>query len=147
MIERVDLVADTGNTWVGYVRNVIRSGHFRYHLEAVSSSGLGRRTPDYEINSGRSGLPAGGTVFRTLHLSIAPNPFARSTTVRFTLARQCGWELRLYDLPGSLIRTIEGRGAGEQSVRLDQLNLPSGSYRLELRTPWGTEADQLRIMN
>ena len=54
----------------------------------------------------------------------APNPFARSTTVRFTMPTRDHAALRVYDLTGRLVRTLLDSDvqAGEHSVRWDALD-------------------------
>jgi hypothetical protein len=145
--EEIPLVADTGNTWVGYSkREFIDPSLFEYHLTATSSASLVRVTPTYIIPTGTSHVAPGLMPAPSMMLTAAPNPFGNSTTVRFTLARPSDWELRLYDLLGNTLHTTGGHGSGEQRITLDGLNLPSGSYRLELRTPAGTETQAMYVV-
>ena len=147
LVEDVVLVADTGNRWVGYASRAIHvlSG-FGYSVSARSSAGLDRETPQYSYFSGGSGVTGTEALPERMNLSVAPNPFGRSTVVRFMLADPAGWELRLYDLLGTLVGRIEGNGSGAQSIQLDEPNLPAGSYRLELRTPTGTESVAVNVV-
>ena len=66
-------------------------------------------------------------------LAVAPNPVARDLTVRFTLAGDSPARLELLDLAGRRLRVREARGAGEQSVRFEDLGrMEPGLYVVRL---------------
>ncbi len=73
-----------------------------------------------------------------------PNPFARETTIRFSLPSAGSHSLVVYDVAGRLVRTLsEGvRPAGAAQVTWDGRNsggiqVPSGVYFYRLETPEG----------
>lgn len=59
-----------------------------------------------------------------------PNPFSGATTVRFELDLPQTLTLRLYDVLGREVRSIDAgtRAAGAQEIRLTSDGLPSGTY-------------------
>ncbi len=66
--------------------------------------------------------------------SAYPNPFAVSTTLGFAVPEAQQVRLTVYDLLGRRVATlVDGIvQAGEQQVRLDATNLPSGTYIVRL---------------
>jgi hypothetical protein len=93
---------------------------------------------------------AGALVFR-LHGS-TPNPFAASTAIAFSLARETAVDLRIYDLAGRLVRTIAPArlGPGRHHVVWDGLDdtggrVAKGVYLLRLRAS-GFEARRKLVL-
>jgi hypothetical protein len=69
-----------------------------------------------------------------------PNPFAKQTTLHFTLAKAGPVSLRLYNVAGQRVATlVDGFvSAGEQSVPLDAGSLAPGIYFATLRGAGGS---------
>ena len=64
-----------------------------------------------------------------------PNPARSQATVRFAVPEQQDVSLRLYDVPGRQVRTVQqGDVQGRQELRVDVSGLPSGTYFLRLTT-------------
>ena len=65
----------------------------------------------------------------------APNPFAQSTGISFTLPATSDVWMDVYNALGELVTTIDGgtMSAGRQSLTLDGSRLTAGTYRLQLR--------------
>ena len=79
------------------------------------------------------GPSPGGSV--ALLLPNAPNPFGRSTAIRFYLPTQQRVSLAIFDLAGrEVARPLrdELRGAGSHRVVFDGLDLPGGVYLCRL---------------
>ena len=68
-----------------------------------------------------------------------PNPFSRSTALRFQLASADRVEIRLYDGHGRLVTTIAEQAfeAGEHRVQIEPKGLPAGAYHVEITTRSG----------
>ena len=63
-------------------------------------------------------------------LRIAPNPFAKATTVSYSLPRAGAVSLKLYDATGSLVTAFAGgrANAGSYAYRIDATKLARGVY-------------------
>jgi uncharacterized protein (DUF1501 family) len=77
-----------------------------------------------------------------------PNPFNPTTTISFSLAKAADVKLRVYNIKGSLIRTIinKRKSAGEYSISFDASTLPSGTYLYTLETPSGTQTKKMTLI-
>jgi hypothetical protein len=88
----------------------------------------------------------------------APNPFGRSTEIRFDLSGLAGttpvpYRLEVFDVAGRLVRTLSiGRSdLGARMVTFDGLDqqgnrLPAGSYWYRLITPAGSVSRNLILL-
>jgi hypothetical protein len=64
-----------------------------------------------------------------------PNPFNPSTTIRFSAAKSCRVELKVFDLQGRELSVLMDGicPAGEHAVRFNAAGLPSGIYVCRIR--------------
>ena len=83
----------------------------------------------------------------TAILYAAPNPFAESTTIRFTLAEAGRARLSVWDVSGQQIALLAdgARAAGEHEVTFEAGALPSGLYFARLQTPHGADTFKLTL--
>jgi hypothetical protein len=83
----------------------------------------------------------------SLSLSAFPNPFNPSATISFSLSRESGITLSVFDLAGGSVMTLaEGRWrAGKHSVPFDGSGLPSGIYFARL-TAAGAQVTQKLLL-
>jgi hypothetical protein len=81
-------------------------------------------------------------------LGTAPNPARQQATVRYALpASSDGATLRLYDVMGRRVRTVEARAeAGRHRHRLDVRELASGVYVLRLTADGQTRTRKLTVV-
>jgi hypothetical protein len=96
------------------------------------------------VSIGTGTLGVSPREFATAFAPAMPNPFARSTTFRFTLAREGRAELDVFSVDGRRVRTLaEGmHTAGEHALEWngtasDGRQLPAGVYYARLVTPQG----------
>jgi len=76
-----------------------------------------------------------------LALEAFPNPFDRTTTVRFTLDQPQAVTVTLYDGLGRPVRTLyEGAASGTHEVRVEGAGLPAGAYTVRLLGEGGLAA-------
>lgn len=77
-----------------------------------------------------------------------PNPFNDATVIPFDLPENHHVSLRLYDIRGSLVRTVLDRRLerGSYSIRLTAEHLPSGVYIYRIRTDSGSLSRKLVLM-
>ncbi len=70
-----------------------------------------------------------------LSLVVRPTPAKARATAAYSIPATCRVSLRLYDLSGRAVRTLEEahREAGTHSVGVDACDLPSGVYFLKLK--------------
>jgi hypothetical protein len=78
----------------------------------------------------------------------SPNPFDRTTRIRYRVDAAGPVSLQLYDVQGHELRTLF-RGTktpGDYEVVVDSEGLPSGIYAYRLTTAGGTEARKMWVM-
>lgn len=84
----------------------------------------------------------------TLH--VEPMPIASDATVRYRIARAEQVTIALFDMAGKeravLFRGYAGTGETTLRLSVQALDLPSGTYSLELRTASGTAVRQLIVV-
>lgn len=86
------------------------------------------------------------------HLGAAPNPFAGSTKISFTLAREGSARLQVFDIGGRSVRGLfSGRhlSTGAHSIEWDGRDdsgrlLPAGTYWIRLTLPDGVETRKIQ---
>jgi hypothetical protein len=117
---------------------------FRYKIVATNSQGLVRETPWYDVR--RIGFASALSEEKETRIaaSIAPNPAASSTTIRFAMPHSGAWQIRIIDLLGATVMRFDGEGPGGEAT-LDLSALPSGTYRCEIHTPEGTGVETLQV--
>lgn len=78
-----------------------------------------------------------------------PNPFERSTTIRFVLSEPDHVILTVTDLFGNIIATLvdQSKEPGEYSVRFQAGDLPAGVYLYQLRTTSRVWVQRMIILN
>ncbi|NNF58956.1 MAG: T9SS type A sorting domain-containing protein [Rhodothermaceae bacterium] len=76
-----------------------------------------------------------------------PNPFARTTTLRYTLATPSPITLAVYDVLGRRVAVVADgpQTAGPHAVVFEATDLPSGIYVIRLTHEAGTEARPLTL--
>jgi len=79
-------------------------------------------------------------------LGTYPNPARSQATVRFAVPEQQDVSLKLYDVLGRQVRTVQqGEVQGRQELQVDVSGLPSGTYFLRLTTDGQTRTQKLTI--
>jgi len=81
-------------------------------------------------------------------LSIFPNPFNASTTIRFQMLDSSQARLELFSIQGHLVATLadEPFSTGIQEVQFDGQDLPSGIYLLRLSTQERVQVQRLTLL-
>jgi hypothetical protein len=81
-------------------------------------------------------------------LSVYPNPFNSTATIRFQLGSRSNVKLDLYDLNGRLVSTLSNQTytAGEHSILMDGSNLASGSYFVQLTSAKHSQFQKLVLL-
>jgi len=85
----------------------------------------------------RSGvMSVAGQMPGRLSLDIAPNPATRRARIAYSVPLAGPVNMRLYDVSGSLVKTLAGGYAtvGSHTVQLDASGLPRGVYLLKLES-------------
>jgi hypothetical protein len=97
--------------------------------------------------TGVEGSPA-TTSKTTAFLESAPNPFAKTTTVAFTLAQRSSVMLQVFDTQGRMVATLlEGpMDAGQHQASWDASQQPSGLYWCRLTAGGVTRTHRLVCM-
>src|SRR5690606_7202665 len=111
---------ETGRIWDVFMRNeAVQRGLERAGFEPVP-------TAAHEAPEPPGTLVLGGN---------APNPFARTTTIRFVLARPGRVTLAVYDLLGREVTRLvdDVRPAGAYAATFDAAHLAGGLYLYRLR--------------
>jgi hypothetical protein len=64
-----------------------------------------------------------------------PNPFTDSTTIAFSIAKDCTVEIALYDITGRLVKKVanDQYSAGEHKIILNASDINSGVYLLSMK--------------
>ena len=88
------------------------------------------------IGTGTLGVPGGQAEHELALLQQnTPNPFTRSTSIRFTLSRPERVTLSVFDIAGREVRTLlrdDRREAGSHQVEFQPIGLPNGVYLYRL---------------
>jgi hypothetical protein len=85
----------------------------------------------------------------TAIVSLAPNPSANASTIRYALANHGIVRLDLFDATGRTIQTIDNgyKNAGIHAVQIQTGDLSNGSYFVVLNTPDGRYTDNLIVVH
>lgn len=77
-----------------------------------------------------------------------PNPFNPTTTIYITLKQADNINLGVYDIKGSLIRTLVNKkmNAGRHQIKFDGSGLSSGIYLYKLETSGGTQSKKMTLI-
>lgn len=123
-----------------------------YEIQGLSLDG--REVAVYEF-AGSTGVDPGGEPARTgLHLERGyPNPFARSTTIKYSLPGRAHVRLGVYDVAGrevTVLRDTE-QGEGSHEVKWDgsgprDRDLAAGVYFVHLAAGGETQTSKLMLM-
>ncbi|KAA5548767.1 Ig-like domain-containing protein [Adhaeribacter rhizoryzae] len=100
-----------------------------------SSSLLSSRSADSSLE-----IFAGGTTGQTL--SAYPNPFSNGTSIQFSLPTEEAYTLSIFDMKGSLIKTLQqGKAKANELVQVqwEAGNIPAGIYIAKLVTKSGVQ--------
>ncbi|MCK4257074.1 T9SS type A sorting domain-containing protein [candidate division WOR-3 bacterium] len=103
----------------------------------------------YYIMEGDGGAQTATSDIPLIHsLSLYPNPAKNNMTIRFGLPKEERVSLKVYDVSGREVKTLEdGRlKAGYYTIRLVNMNLPSGIYFARLVTDNYEETRKLVLM-
>jgi hypothetical protein len=82
-------------------------------------------------------------------LGTYPNPARTQATVRLAVPEQAASDevtLRLYDVMGRQVRTVDGVQAGRSTVSFDVSDLSSGVYVLRLSADGTTRTQRLTVV-
>jgi hypothetical protein len=97
--------------------------------------------------------PVRGTTPPALSISAWPNPTAGLTHVTYTLARGADVTAAVYDVRGTLVKTLDSgwHDTGARELTWDGTNhdgvaVSSGAYYLRVRTAAGTEARKITLV-
>lgn len=111
--EKLNSSPITGGTSLSFVDTAVQSGtRYEYSLGILDSAGV-------EVHHGPILSGSGTTKLAFRLYGNAPNPFASTTALRFDISDDSRTSLRVYDLTGRLIRSID---AGQLSAGSHSLN-------------------------
>jgi len=118
-------VVPDGGSWTGgpgedeaFTANIPEAGYYCLAVWKAKSDDL-VKNGTYRLVFGNDLTPVGDQTPRVTALnSVYPNPFNPQTTIAFELAKPTYTDLRIYDLQGSLVRTLvnENRAVGRHEV-------------------------------
>jgi hypothetical protein len=84
---------------------------------------------------------------------VSPNPFNPRTTIRFEMAQAGSARIRIYDVAGHLVRSLDlsNQPIGESSIEWDGKDrhgrvVPSGTYMVELEMPGTRDATRVTVI-
>ncbi|MCK4330799.1 T9SS type A sorting domain-containing protein [candidate division WOR-3 bacterium] len=103
----------------------------------------------YYIMEGDGGTQTATSNIPLIHsLSLYPNPVKNNAIIRFGLPKEEKVSLKVYDVSGREVKTLtDGRlKAGYYTIRLDNMNFPSGIYFARLVTDSYEETKKLVLM-
>jgi hypothetical protein len=92
-------------------------------------------------------IRVGRTVDEVELLGTHPNPAQSRATVRFAVPETQAVTLRLYDVLGRQVRTVQqGALEGRQELQVDLSGLPSGTYFVRLRAEDHVRTQRLTVV-
>ncbi|MCW3084933.1 MAG: hypothetical protein JWP12_2299 [Bacteroidetes bacterium] len=82
-----------------------------------------------------------------LSMSVNPNPVVKTAEINYELQNECKVTIRLFDIKGTLIKTIadETQGQGKQTTFFSKSNLAAGTYFLTITTASQKETRKIII--
>lgn len=139
------LFTRNGDAWSESTFPIPVAGWYRDEIVSLTEQHafIGRSTPDddsgYVVIYDLGQMVANETdveALSTLRLSVAPNPAADGTTIRFDLPRAAKASVVIYDLLGREVsRLADGQlPAGPQALPLDTRTLTAGTYLVTLQS-------------
>lgn len=111
-----------------------------YRLEQVDTDGTTHYSPEVEVQ-----LAAPEQLEL---LGNHPNPFAETTTIRYTLPSAGPARIAVYDMLGRQVKVLvdERQTAGQKAIAFDAGGLASGAYLLRLETQGQTRTHRLTVV-
>ncbi|MCK4257209.1 T9SS type A sorting domain-containing protein, partial [candidate division WOR-3 bacterium] len=103
----------------------------------------------YTTETGDGGTQTATSDIPLVHsMSLFPNPAKSDMTIRFGIPGEEQVSLKVYDVSGREVETLENRRlkAGYYTIRLDNMNLPSGIYFARLVTDNFEETKKLVLI-
>lgn len=155
------LAADVDSTIAAV--NATSQGRYAAACDAyVDHEALLTQTERDSIDAWRSrnnpwaGKPAVGRYIAAagndVSLAAAPNPFAESITITYTLPAGSPVRIAVYDISGALVTTLEAgeQNAGQYTLLWNAIDahgrtVPAGTYLLRLTTPNTSHVQKLEI--
>jgi hypothetical protein len=116
------------------------AGAVTYRLKQVDTDGTTTRSDPITV---RRGTPS------TLALhGASPNPARSSATLRYELPAAADVQIRVYDVLGRVVATVENerQTAGRKELRLDTSRWASGTYFVRITTPEEARTQRLVIV-
>ena len=122
------------------------NGNAEALVRFVGLSGFGNNF--YIDNIGVTTTVSVNTVPGLTEASIAPNPTANTSDLRFALEQPQSLSMMVYDMEGSLVQSLHlgDLPAGDHVAPLDATQLPSGSYRVVLQGKTGLSQMQWVVL-
>jgi hypothetical protein len=106
------------------------------------------RSPGQMIHAGQTGTEGIISIPSVSQLSIFPNPFVHSTSIKFDLPRTGKAVLRIFDIDGRLIRTLidDVFEEGEHQVTCGADGLNDAFYLLQIQASEYSKTEKLIIL-
>jgi hypothetical protein len=119
-----------------------KGNNTREFYSYTPSSGVWQYAP-----TGSGAMSSSSLVTRHSSLAVAPNPFAGTATISYSLPEAGNVSLKLYDVTGKLVRTLASgyHTAGSSSFIVPRSSLSSGIYILKLVTENSSTREKLII--
>ena len=128
-------------------------GRITYAVSAIVMDGAEGDTVRWEVTvrePARVGKLRSGQVDKWGLLSVSPNPFNSTTTIRYSTSGDAyPTRLTVHDLTGrEVARLVDGRAqqAGPYAVRLDGKDLPAGVYIVRLESKQGVKMQKVVLV-
>ncbi len=141
---------------LGTAGDLNNDGYDEFLTGKYPRTGHHYESPPYiEVWQCNVGIEEGKNSTPEYRLSVSPNPFVQSTTLEYSLTHPSSVSLRIYDISGTLVRTLiedETKNAGKYEIVWDgndnrDVNLPSGLYFCRFKTTKTTVTKKFIIIN
>lgn len=124
-------------------------GTFSAIIDNCTAQSLSPNEPDYAVTNKVITTPIVQPVMEALNLTIAPNPFQYSTTIKYQLPKAGPVSMAVFNMQGRRVKELVSRAfhdAGLHQIKLQSDNLEGGIYFVVIQTTAGVKTQKMMLI-